>query len=100
MSKNDSKKYPACEICRQHPATSFSWFRDQDETGRRGEWKFACACTSDTELYYVEFESFFQSEKAQVEWLWHLQEKNWFDSRDWAAMMIRFQQATRAISAA
>ena len=80
-------KVPTCEVCREKPATSFSFFFQDINQGQDGTWKLCCDCTSQTEDYYIEFDNFFSGEAG---WLVHLREKLWMDWGDWRAMMKRF----------
>ena len=80
-------KVPTCEVCREKPAVSFSFFfRDLNE-GRDGAWKLCCDCACGVEDYYILFNDFFSGEAG---WLAHLREKTWMDWSDWHAMMKRF----------
>ena len=80
-------KVPTCEVCREKPAVSFSFFFRDLNQGQDGTWKLCCGCTSQTEDYYIEFDNFFSGEAG---WLAHLGEKRWMDWGDWYAMMKRF----------
>ena len=80
-------KAPTCEVCREKPAVSFSFFFRDLNQGWDGAWKFCCDCTSGTEDYYILFDDFFSEEAV---WLAHLGEKVWMDWGDWHAMMRRF----------
>jgi hypothetical protein len=55
---------------------------------------FCCECTSEKEVYYIEFHRFFASPAATVDWLAHMHEKSWMDWPDFMAMMHRFRAAT------
>jgi len=77
-----------CEACGEEPATSFSYFQD-DEC-----WKFTGDCTTQTEMYYIELETFFKSPPATVDWLAHMHEKDWMNWKDFMGMMHRFRART------
>ncbi len=81
-------KVPTCEVCREKPAVSFSFFFQDHNQGYDGTWKFCCNCTCETEDYYIEFDGFFSEEAL---WLEHLGEKTWMDWGDWFAMWKRFR---------
>ena len=78
-------KTPVCEVCREKPSVSFSFFFRN--INRDGTWKLCCDCTSQTEGYYIEFDNFFSGEAG---WLEHLREKRWMDWDDWRSTMKRF----------
>ena len=80
-------KVPTCEVCREKPAVSFSFFFRDLNQGQDGAWKFCCGCTSGTEDYYILFDDFFSKE---ADWSAHLKEKTGMDWGDWHAMMRRF----------
>ncbi len=86
MNKLIWKKQPLCEVCGAEPATSFSWIKKT--------WKFCGVCTMDYEDYYIEFDRFFNSPAATVDWLAHMDEKKWMDWTAFMAMMARFRKAT------
>ncbi len=81
-------KQPFCEVCLDEPATSFSWI------GKK--WTFTGDCTRTTEDYYILFEQFFKSPEATVDWLAHMNEKQWMDWPDFMNMMDRFRAATNS----
>jgi hypothetical protein len=88
-----------CEICGREPAISFSWFADPARwyADQSGTWKFAGACSSERELYYVFIrgrgQGFFDSVQSRERWLAHLSEKRWFDRTDFDAMLRRYGAA-------
>ena len=81
-------KSPTCEVCREKPAVSFSFFFRDLNRGQDGAWKLCCDCTSETEDYYIGIDDFFSKEAV---WLAHLGEKRWMDWADWQAMMRRIR---------
>lgn len=80
-------KSPVCEACQSEPATSFSYFRNEDS------WKFTGECTRETEDYYIQFERFFESPKETVDWVAHMSEKGWMNWADFAGMMHRLRNS-------
>jgi hypothetical protein len=95
---------PACEACGREPATSFSWFAERERwyAPASGTWRFTGACTSDIEQYYVRLHTparggFLDSHAEQADWLAHLRGKVWFNPRDFAVMLGRFEQARGAL---
>ena len=79
---------PICEECHDETATSFSHVH--------GKWMFTGQCTSGTEDYYIEFKRFFRSPASTIDWLAHMNEKNWMDWTDFMNMMDRFRSATKS----
>jgi hypothetical protein len=118
------KKTPICEVCGEKTAFAFCLVHDKakskafedwaaqqkpepikfidaaaDVTDRtripaQGKWMFCCECTSDSDIYYIEFERFFGSPKAIVDWLAHVHHKPWMDWEDFMDMMYRFREET------
>lgn len=62
----------SCDVCGFGWANSFSAFYDENGNW---EWKICCGCTSDVEIYYIQFSDFFKSQDRMVEWIAHLSEK-------------------------
>lgn len=89
------KQTPKCEACGSEDATSFSYV---GEPGK-GRWIFSGACTSETEVYYIEVANFFGHPAASVDWLAHIHEKGWVNWNDFMDMMVRFRQATDSFNA-
>lgn len=85
-------KIPKCEACGQNEAISFSYFA---EGMNDGTWRYTCACTTDSETYFVMIKDFFATPAATVDWLAHLGEKTWMDWHDFNAMMCRLRDAVR-----
>jgi hypothetical protein len=81
-------KEPMCEKCGKNPATAFCWF----DSGGKGQWKFCCNCTDGT--YSIMFDSFFSSPASTVDWIVHMNEKDYMNWTDFMAMMDRFRHAT------
>jgi len=84
------RKAPLCELCQDGEAYSFSYVN--------GKWVFACACSSETEQYYIQFDRFFKSPGTTVDWMAHMREKVWFDPNDFFDMMDRFRAATNSFN--
>lgn len=82
-----------CEVCGKEEATSFSFFSDHGNW-ENGTWKFCGGCTSDQEDYYIEFDRFFKTRGATIDWLAHMHEKNWMNWSNFMDMIHRFRQAT------
>jgi len=87
------KEKPICEACGQNEAISFSFF-PFDSDSSKGEWKFVCECTSETEDYYIPIKDFFANPPAAVGWMAHMNEKTWMDWSDFMNMMERFCEVT------
>lgn len=90
MKQPTFDKTPICEVCNKEPATSFSYFQN------RNKWLFCGQCTTKEEDYYIELRRFFNNPSATVDWLAHMQEKNWMNWPDFMDMMHRFRDATRS----
>jgi len=82
-------KEPICEICNHNQATFFSQHGE-------GGWKFTCETCENGERYFIVIRGFFKQPAATVDWLAHLNEKNWMDWTDFAEMMYRFRDATNS----
>jgi hypothetical protein len=86
------KKTPACELLPEYPAAHF--------THRRGKWLFvSTGAPEDANEYHLEIDDFFKSPASTVDWLAHLSGKDWFDAKDFCAMMTRFRRATDSYNA-
>jgi hypothetical protein len=69
------KKQPTCELVKGAPAEHF--------TCRNGRWLFVS--TEAEELgdeYHFEIDDFFKSPASTVDWLAHLNEKGWFEPKE------------------
>lgn len=85
------KKVPMCELLLDKPARHF--------THRRGKWMFVSTeAPEDPDEYHFEIRRFLGTPEATIDWLAHLQEKNWFDANDFCVMMHRFREATGSFS--
>lgn len=86
---------PACEACNNEAATAFALI--ENDSGEP-QWKFCGACTadSDREQYYMQFEGFFRSPSATVDWFAHMHEKGSMNWDDFMDMMKRFRTATHS----
>jgi hypothetical protein len=82
-------KHPKCEICREEPATSLSWFYDDKK------WKLAGDCTIGKESYWIMLNDFMGSAKRMLFWITHMSKKNWFNAADFNAAIKRYQQGKR-----
>ena len=91
MKNPQFKTQPICEECENEPATAFTVSSFQNP-----EWKFTGDCTSDNDAYYIDFKRFFHSPDATVDWLAHMNEKNWMNWQDFMAMMHRFRESTKS----
>lgn len=52
-------------------------------------------CTTKTEMYFVEFEKFFESPTETVKWLAHLEGKGWVNWDDFMRTMRRLRKLIR-----
>jgi hypothetical protein len=76
------KRIPACELMPGEIAEHFTF--------RRGKWLFVSTeAPEDLGEYHFEIADFFKSPAATVDWLAHLSEKEWFEAKDFLAMMHR-----------
>ncbi len=85
-------KTPKCEECGSNPATAFHYFHNSKN------WKFCCGCAEDS-TYRVDFDRFFSSPASTVDWLAHLDEKNWKNWRSFMEMITRFRTETDSFGA-
>lgn len=90
------KTQPACEVCKENEATAFSYMGGFAEDRK---WKFTCPCATNSNahreaLYSIPIDRFFSSPSATVDWMAHLQEKNWMNCADFMQMIQRFRRAT------
>ena len=92
------KQKPICEECGKNEATSFSFF-PFDSDPSKGEWKFVCECTNESEDYYILIKQFFANPPAAVDWMAHMSSKTWMDWNDFMKMMNRFRIATNSFGA-
>ena len=92
------KKEPICEVCGRKEATSFSLIINNPDSFK-GEWKFVCDCTTQSEDYYIPIENFFSRGAATVDWLAHMSEKPCMDWKSFMDMMYRFRDATDSYGA-
>ena len=87
------KQKPICEECGKNEATSFSFF-PLDSDPMKGEWKFVCDCTIESEDYYIAIKDFLGNPQAAVNWMAHMNKKTWMGWNDFMNMITRFREAT------
>jgi len=86
------KKKPLCELLGNIPAEHFTFWR--------GKWLFVSTkADEDFNEYHFPIADFFNSPAATVDRLAHLSEKDWFDPKDFCAMIHRFRKATDSYGA-
>lgn len=87
---------PACEECKKKIATCFVF---KDKYVKENEYRMKCyffcdKCQNESNPYWIGFDDFFNDTASIIDWLAHMEEKTWFDEKDFFEMMRRFRKAT------
>jgi len=69
-----------CEACDKEEAWSFS-------CDGKNHWTLTGMCTADTEYYYIPFNDYAKKPNG---WLGHMEQKRWFDEKDFLAAVERW----------